>query len=215
MSSNRSTSWRRTAASIRRSRTTTSGGFSLTAPVPSACGPRPSALSGGMAVHVRERRVVVDRLGDLGGHGALVQEGLADVDELARRGAHDVGADELQRGPLEQQLQQPVRVAEDLGARVLGVVAAARHVVDPLLDERLLRGADVGDLGDRVDGEGQRLGAALGSGDARRMPHRLARPAPSPCWRAPGSRSRRPPRRCGGGRSGSGRSPRAGRTCRA
>ena len=73
-------------------------------------------------------------------------------------------ADELQRGPLEEQLHQPVRVAEDLGARVLRVVAAARHVVDLPLHERLLGVADVGDLGDRVDGERQRLGAPLGPG---------------------------------------------------
>ena len=145
-------------------------------------------LERGVAVHVGEGRVVVERLGDVVGGGGGAQERLPHVDDLARGAAHHVRADEPERRALEDELQHPSRLAEDLAARVLVVVAPAGHVVGPLRDERLLGLADVGHLGDRVDGEGQRPRCGPWAPGCRGRGAWRPGPAPSTCWRAPGSR---------------------------
>ena len=143
---------------------------------------------GGVPVQVGQRRVVVERLGDLGRRRLHLQVGLPDVDELARRVADDVDADEAAGPGVEEELQEALGVADDLAARVHAVVARgrrrsrppspsasprSRRRSSPRGSSRWRRG---GSRCSRRGRSGRRRGASPGA------------PAPSRSRRGPGSR---------------------------
>ena len=167
----------------------------------------------GHLVRLGQGRVVEHGVHQVVDGAAAAHDGLADVHQFGGVGAEDVDAEDLAGVGVHDQLQHPVRVAGDLAAGQFAVAGDADLERDGLGGQVGLELPAVGDLRDRVDADRlQRLQLAgrLTEG-VRRRP---AGPGPS-TWRpAPGTRSRRRPRRCAAPRSRSCCRPPAGRGCR-
>ena len=104
-------------------------------------------------VRLGERRVVEHRVDEVVDRAAEAHHRLADVHDLGRARAERVHAEQLAVLGRDEQLHEPVAVAEDLPARELAVARDADLVGDRRLGQLLLGLADVADLGDRVDAD--------------------------------------------------------------
>src|SRR5881396_2145674 len=116
------------------------------------------AVEGRRAVTLGEGGVIEDVVDKEVHFSAVSQDRLADVDQLGGAVAEDVDAEQLQGGAVEDELQQPFQIADDLPTRDLLVEGAADLVGNPFLGQLFLGLAYRGDLGDRVDAVGQHRG---------------------------------------------------------
>src|SRR5581483_2849685 len=121
-------------------------------------------VEGSDLVGGRERRVVEDRVDEVVDGSVVEEDALAEVDELGGARAEHVRREEPAVVGRDQQLEQAVRVAEDLAPRKLAVARDPDLVRRACGGQSLLGGADEADFRNRVDPEWQEL---------RRLPGRL------------------------------------------
>src|SRR5262249_2467413 len=86
---------------------------------------------------------------------AQAQNRLADMDQLGRAGADRMDAEQWPVLAMEEHLEEPAVVAEDLAARDLSIARQPRLVRDFALGQLVLGKADHRDLRNRVDADGE------------------------------------------------------------
>ena len=156
--------------------------------------PRLALLTGeqrherGVAVHVGERRVVVERLGDVGRVGVGIEERLPDVNQLARAVADDVDPAQHERVALEEQLHEPARAPRRSGPSGSSRSARARPRTESPSPSALPPCRRRSSL--RESRRSQTAGAtsAASAPESRRRSGWPAAPAPSTCWQGPDTR---------------------------
>src|SRR2546426_11754753 len=113
------------------------------------------AVEGRRAVTLGEGGVIEDVVDEEVHCSAVSQDCLADVDEFGGAVAEDVDAEQLQRGAMEDELQQPFQIADNLPTRDLLVEGPADLVGNPFLGQLFLGLAYRGDPANRLDTVGK------------------------------------------------------------
>src|SRR5439155_12452161 len=104
-------------------------------------------------VALRQRWIVEDSLEEVVESTAEAEHGLPDVHELGRAGAETVDGEEPAVLAVEEHLEEPAAVAQDLTPRDLAVSSDAGLVRHPRGGQLVLRRAHHRDLRDRVDAD--------------------------------------------------------------
>ena len=106
-------------------------------------------------------RVVEDRIHEIVDVAAERKRGLADMDQLTGTFTENRDTEQLPRVAVKQKLQQSDLVADDLAARNFLVGGLADLLGDACLGQGFFALPHDGDLRDRVDAIGQKVGNAL------------------------------------------------------